>query len=141
MYHWSANNSQPLVLIAGHTHHAVFMSETRKDYNTRVEDNLLLNTKPNDEKLAIKKAFETWLQLRDSDIDTNHTLDIPVEPKPTYFNTGCCAFVDGEITRIEISEGMISLVKWSGDSGMPQRNILRKTELRSLFERVQNKRG
>ena len=33
--------------------------------------------------------------------------------KPSYFNSGCCCFRDGDITGIEITYEKISLVKWS----------------------------
>ena len=32
--------------------------------------------------------------------------------KPSYFNTGCCCFDDGDITGIEIESGFIHLIKW-----------------------------
>lgn len=31
---------------------------------------------------------------------------------PSYFNTGCCCFSDGDITGIEIEGDSIRLVKW-----------------------------
>jgi UDP-2,3-diacylglucosamine pyrophosphatase LpxH len=37
--------------------------------------------------------------------------------KPSYFNTGCCCFDDGDITGIELSEGEIRLIKWTGKGG------------------------
>lgn len=38
-------------------------------------------------------------------------LDSPEELKPCYYNTGCALYSDG-VTGIEISEGIIKLVKW-----------------------------
>ena len=32
--------------------------------------------------------------------------------KPSYFNSGCCCYNDGDITGIEIADGKISLIKW-----------------------------
>ena len=34
---------------------------------------------------------------------------------PTYFNSGCCCFSDGDITGIEIADGYIRLIKWEID--------------------------
>src|SRR5205085_1714060 len=32
--------------------------------------------------------------------------------KPSYFNSGCCCYNDGDITGIEVADGKIALVKW-----------------------------
>ena len=53
--------------------------------------------------------------------------------KPGYFNTGCCCFNDGDITGIEISEGMIRLVKWYDDEKGSQRKVLEEIELSILI--------
>jgi hypothetical protein len=34
-----------------------------------------------------------------------------------YFNTGCC-FIPGQITGIELQAGQLSLVRWTGESGL-----------------------
>jgi hypothetical protein len=36
---------------------------------------------------------------------------------PSYFNSGCCCFDDGDITGIEIEGGHIRLVKWKQGTG------------------------
>jgi len=138
LYSWSAKQSQPLALIAGHTHHGVFMSETKADHLKRIADEMLKTEGDGDIKVAMEKAVDTWNNTPDTDIDMSKGVKIPANPKPTYFNTGCCAFIDGEITGLEIADGSISLVKWSGDSGMPRREVLRTTELKSLFERIRD---
>jgi len=43
--------------------------------------------------------------------------------KPSYFNTGCCCFSDGDITGIEIADGYIRLVKWY-DEGMNSKKMV-----------------
>lgn len=52
--------------------------------------------------------------------------------KPSYFNTGCCCFSDGDITGIEISGGMIRLVKWFDVQTDSKRMILEEISLREL---------
>jgi len=37
-----------------------------------------------------------------------------LKPRPSYFNTGCCCFPDGQLTGLEIDGEDIRLVKWSG---------------------------
>jgi hypothetical protein len=36
--------------------------------------------------------------------------------KPSYFNTNCCCFDDGDITGIEIKSGYIRLIKWHNEN-------------------------
>jgi len=52
--------------------------------------------------------------------------------KPSYFNTGCCCFNDGDITGIEVAGGFIRLIKWHTDNGIPQRFILEEKELEEI---------
>jgi hypothetical protein len=49
--------------------------------------------------------------------------------RPTYFNTGCCCYADGDITGIEIADGAIRLIKWSAQKG---REVLEEMELAEL---------
>jgi predicted phosphodiesterase len=53
--------------------------------------------------------------------------------KPTYFNTGCCCFADGDITGIEIAEGEIRLVKWHFNNNKCQRKLLEAISLHQLL--------
>ncbi len=41
----------------------------------------------------------------------DHVSEDYLHLKPSYFNTGCCCFTDGDITGIEIEEGEIRLIK------------------------------
>ena len=52
--------------------------------------------------------------------------------KPTYFNTGCCCFNDGDITGIEIAQGYFRLVKWKNKNGVPERIILEEKPIKDL---------
>jgi len=56
--------------------------------------------------------------------------------KPSYFNSGCCCFEDGDITGIEIAEGYIRLVKWKTDAGISRRMILEESPLADVFEKL-----
>lgn len=54
-------------------------------------------------------ASGRYLEHPSNDLKTNkpkHSL------KPSYYNTGCCCFDDGDITGIEIADGYIRLIKW-----------------------------
>jgi len=61
-------------------------------------------------------------------------LNFNSEPKPCYFNTGCCSYSDGDITGIEIDDGEIRLVRWSDTNGKPKRDILRSANLKEVLE-------
>jgi UDP-2,3-diacylglucosamine pyrophosphatase LpxH len=52
--------------------------------------------------------------------------------KPSYFNAGCCCYDDGDITGIEISNGEIRLIKWTGKRNQTERVVLEHAELEKL---------
>ena len=52
--------------------------------------------------------------------------------KPSYFNSGCCCFSDGDITGIEIEDGYIRLIKWTLIEGKPERELLEEMKLEKL---------
>ena len=56
--------------------------------------------------------------------------------KPSYFNTGCCCFSDGDITGIEIADGYIRLIKWSVVGGKTVRELLEEKGLEELVREL-----
>ncbi|MEO7445732.1 MAG: metallophosphoesterase [Ferruginibacter sp.] len=99
MYEWS-HLQENLVLITGHTHKPVFAAGLYSDH-------------PNN-TIPINK------------IDTAEKI---TTLRPSYFNTGCCCFNDGDITGIEISEGAIRLVKWHFTGDISIRSVLEEKSL------------
>ena len=61
--------------------------------------------------------------------------DVACSTKPCYFNTGCCSFSDGEITGLEISDGIIRLVRWPGEAERFERTILKEDYLERILAR------
>jgi hypothetical protein len=55
--------------------------------------------------------------------------------KPSYFNSGCCAYSDGSITGIEIADGEIRLVRWAAGAA-PSRSLLFSASLRTVLAAV-----
>ncbi len=53
--------------------------------------------------------------------------------KPSYFNTGCCCFDDGDITGIEIDNGFIRLIKWHKENAISKKMILEEIEINTLI--------
>ncbi len=51
---------------------------------------------------------------------------------PSYFNSGCCCFSDGDITGIEIADGNIRLVKWYDDPAGTHCKVLEEVQLETL---------
>lgn len=56
--------------------------------------------------------------------------------RPSYFNAGCCCYADGDITGIEIAEGQIRLVKWTGKRGVRERIVLEQAALDKLLASI-----
>jgi UDP-2,3-diacylglucosamine pyrophosphatase LpxH len=124
MYEWSAVQKDTL-LITGHTHQPVFVSMTH-----------------------IERLYK---ELQAAKLDNNHAELMHVEKeirkrekefaavavdyltmKPSYFNSGCCCFIDGDITGIEIEDGNIRLIKWTTQNEIPQRQVLEEISLEEL---------
>ena len=67
-------------------------------------------------------------------IDTGQTQP---DTKPTYFNTGCCCFSDGDITGIELADDSIRLIKWHTENDLPKRIVLEEIAMSKLITDLQ----
>lgn len=121
MYEWSAKYKN-LVLITGHTHQPVFESLTHPE---RLYRQLGQALKENNKTEADKVEQEIKRRGRDYKTTPAQFLEL----KPSYFNSGCCCFRDGDITGIEITYEKIALVKWSIAKG---REVLEEITLDKL---------
>jgi len=125
MYEWSSRQHN-LLLITGHTHQPVFESLTHLE---RLYVSLSKAEKAGD-KAAItdlKKQIKR-LQLKGED-----KFSFPGY-KPTYFNTGCCCFDDGDITGIEIADNGMRLIKWKSNAkGKAERVVLDECNLADVM--------
>lgn len=117
MYSFAA--SRPgMVLFAGHTHRPVW------------------------EGLSFEQAMQQMpMQVMAADVDpawvaeqVEEAVTLPGR-KPSYFNTGCCAYGDGSITGIEIADGEIRLVRWIY-AAQPVRALLFSAALRDVLAAV-----
>lgn len=121
MYEWSAMQKKCL-LVTGHTHQPVFESLTHLE---RLYKKLIIaeQNKSEAETEELKKEIlKREKEYKSVSVDYLKML-------PTYFNTGCCCFSDGDITGIEITGENILLVKWSKEKG---REVLEKANLPEL---------
>ena len=99
---------------------------------TKQQQNLLLITGHTHSPVF---ASGRYLDHPSNKIDTQQPRETLL---PTYFNTGCCCFDDGDITGIEISDGFIRLVKWSDKNMDPVRKVLEEKELHLLLNDLEN---
>ena len=130
MYQWSATQKN-LIFISGHTHKPVFAS---LDHVERLTKQLEAAKQSGNQGLI--SSISTELEKRKAEYagkQFHKTMVIP-----SYFNTGCCCFVDGDITGIEIAEGDIRLIKWEQEKegAPPTRKVLESSSLNYIFEQL-----
>jgi predicted phosphodiesterase len=125
MYEWSSKRKD-LVLVTGHTHQPVFQSLTLLESLLR--------------RLDIAKASgdESSIQSITAEIQKRN-VELPVAANlydkivPSYFNSGCCCYSDGDITGLEIADGYMRLVKWKTEGANATRSVLEEQQLERLL--------
>lgn len=128
MYEWSAQQKN-MLLITGHTHQPVFASITHlerlyKDLQTAKENN------------DTKTANEIEQEISKSEKNFTAVSVDYLSMKPSYFNSGCCCFSDGDITGIEIENGFIRLIKWEMNNKISQRLVLEESSLKDIVSQL-----
>ena len=136
MYAWS-RDQQKVVLIAGHTHRPVFKSESQEEVTRKAlekaETELLGHPgSPSLQKQVAELAAALEWTLAQNQ-QSARSLPAREFKKPSYFNTGCCAFLDGDVTGLELSDGEIRLVRWPDDEDRPLPQVLSKAKLKDVF--------
>ncbi|HYE56036.1 MAG TPA: metallophosphoesterase [Chitinophagaceae bacterium] len=128
MYQWSATQKN-LVFISGHTHKPVFAS---LDHVERLTTQLARAKEEND----TTRIAELQAELEKRKAEYAGKQFLKTMAIPSYFNTGCCCFFDGDITGIEIADGDIRLVKWEQEKEVPQRKVLEQSPLTYIFDKL-----
>jgi predicted phosphodiesterase len=123
MYEWSSVEKN-LLLVTGHTHQPVFMSLTHLE-RLYVK---LAGAKKNNDTGTVKNIEAEILRAQPA----NETPPDFSKIIPSYFNSGCCCFNDGDITGIEITDSCIRLIKWQSKKDIPQREVLEEIKLSEL---------
>lgn len=131
MYEWSATKNN-LLFISGHTHKPVFAS---MDHMDRLATQL--EKAKTDNNIELIKSIEEEIGRRKQEYAGKKL--VKTMAKPTYFNTGCCCFSDGDLTGIEIENGFIRLVKWKAGEDKSTRIILEESPLFYLFDLISDK--
>ena len=143
MYQWSSKQEK-MIFIVGHTHRPVFLSllhaakiraelEKGAEELKRNPDNPLLR-----ESVSLLSAELEWILSQERQIPgAEGKLPAPKdELKPCHFNTGCCAFYDGDVTGIEIADGEIRLIRFPDNQGAPKPYILERASLKDVFAKL-----
>ena len=128
MYDWSAAQKN-LFLITGHTHQPVFESLTHIE---RLYRQLLFAEQVKDQSMI--EALHKEIQIRK--FEYQHVSPDYLKLLPSYFNSGCCCFNDGDITGIEIEGDCLRLIKWNVKNGTPARSILEESPLAELLNAI-----
>jgi len=129
MYEWSATQKN-LIFISGHTHKPVFASLDHIEMLAKQLENA-----QNKNDLNQVTHLQQELEKRKSEYTGKKI--VRTMARPSYFNTGCCCFNDGDITGIEIAEGFIRLIKWETEGKESKRIVLEESPLFYLFDQLE----
>lgn len=130
MYQWSSQQKD-LVLITGHTHQPVFGSLTHFERLQWQHRRALYEQNP-EWAQAIEDEMK-WRSIDDTQIPEDY-----LHMRPSYFNSGCCCFADGDITGLEIADGYIRLIKWEEREQEHVRIVLEERALEDLVKDLRN---
>jgi hypothetical protein len=137
MFEWASHHSDRPVLIAGHTHRPVFWTSTPPLRTTRrvadIERDL---QRARQDHGKTSRIPELRAELEHARAEQRNSQKAFAITPPSYFNTGCCSFGDGDVTGIEIADGEIRLVRWPDDAGQPQPKLLAAEQLETILNAV-----
>lgn len=132
---WADGHPERIVLVAGHTHRPVFPGQLPPDPQVEADKRerelqsaLLAGT-----GIAEARSAHALAMIRVARAEPH---EAQVLARPSYFNTGCCSFGDGDVTCLELAEGKVRLVRWLDNDGNPNPHELAAADLRKLFPRL-----
>lgn len=128
MYEWSATR-RDIILVSGHTHKPVFAS---LDHIDRLNKQL----EKAQEKQDVDAVVQIQKELEARKLEYAGKKLVKTMAHPSYFNSGCCCFSDGDCTGIEIADGFIRLVKWKDDGQGPVKKVLEESPLFYIFDQL-----
>lgn len=129
MSNWSETQDK-LIFISGHTHKPVFAS---LDHIDRLKKEKSKAESAGD----AARARSVQLEIDKRMMEYAGKYSEKIKAHPSYFNTGCCCFADGDISGIEIEGGSLKLIKWEGKNGEPgKRVVLEESTLSYLFDNL-----
>jgi len=148
MYTW-ASRKMNFALITGHTHRPVWSSVTHVQKLARqlfeAKQAFIEHERSVPERrISVGDSKRKWYleqisglrELLADKVKKYPDEDDTIKTVPTYFNTGCCSFADGDITGIELDGEVLRLVKWGQDPDNPGqfcKTILEEDQLANIF--------
>ena len=139
-YHrWAS--AQRVLLICGHTHRAIFASQTKYDRLERRLRDLRRDQEraPSSGRAGIADRIASLEKEQETTRSRSggrppRSFAWPAESAlPCYFNTGCCGYING-ITCLEIDRGALRLVKWQRDP--LERQVLVQDDLGEILRHI-----
>jgi hypothetical protein len=121
-----------IVLVTGHTHKPVFES---LDHIQRLNKQLTQAQLAADTQQIAALRAEIDKRIIEYRSDIAHREG---RVKPSYYNSGCCCFSDGDITGIEVADGHIRLVKWCKNNGGFERDVKEESRLEDIAATISN---
>jgi hypothetical protein len=131
LYRWISQKKKR-ILICGHTHRPVWSSKTHLE--KLIEELYALLRLPPAER---PPDYEAMVAEKKAEMEARQAKSPPcndiVKTRPAYFNGGCCRYDDGDITGIELENGVLRLIKWGEEEGSTVRSVLEQNPLEELF--------
>ncbi|MEO6456483.1 MAG: metallophosphoesterase [Ginsengibacter sp.] len=118
-----------------------------KDYRLRDRHNIMMYEWSSNKKNLLlvtghthKPVFASgkYSDHENNKMDETTTGNKKVNLKPSYYNSGCCCYNDGDITGIEIADGKISLIKWHSQNNSSSRIVLEEASLHQVASDLAN---
>jgi len=109
LFDWAKKNRK--ILIAGHTHRAIFNSQSEYEKLLKIEQTLLKKPSDDLQRLLLPEVHKRLKKIR------RHFRKPLFLDLPCYFNSGSGVYRNG-LTAIEIEAGEIKLVKWEYSDGV-----------------------
>jgi predicted phosphodiesterase len=130
MYEWTMQ-FRDVILVTGHTHKPVFES---LDHIQRLNKQLEKAIELKDE--AAIETINSEIQKRLTEYRRESNTRDNTHVIPSYYNSGCCCFSDGDITGIEIADGYMRLVKWCKKDGLPHREVKEESHIEHIAKSI-----
>ncbi len=115
LFSWALKNRK--ILIAGHTHRAIFNSQTELEKLLKIENAILQEPPESIQRLMLSEIQRRIRRLKQKSAKPLF-LDLPC-----YFNIGSGVYRNG-LTAIEIEDGEIKLIKWEYSDGVVEEQFV-----------------
>jgi hypothetical protein len=129
---WADAHPERIVLVAGHTHRPVFPGQLPPDRRREADEaeRRYRAARETGQGVAEARATHELARARAERALPHDPIDLK---RPSYFNTGCCSFGDGDVTGLEFAEGKVRLVRWLDNEGNAASRELASEDLRTMF--------